>query len=329
MQKRLPIIIAAIIGLVAMVFGNSYLSQREKEVAERARILKEGKPEEVVVARDEIEKGVVIEERMVSLERIPGKSVQPRATNSLDRIVGKFSLAPFSKGEQILLNKVASNVQEFTSLAYRTPPGKRAITLPVDSISSVGGMIKPGDYVDILGVVPQITQVEDKQVTQYATVPLFQKVLVLAVGVDLGTGPTATGKDKTGRAESERASANTITVALSLQEATMLAFVQEQGKLRFVLRSPADSDIPAIQPANWDTLFIHLFPEAHRLMQQQIEAQQRTKKKQGQAAAGIQVGIQPQGVQFQGETDEEPALPPPPEVEIYRGTQREVIPLQK
>lgn len=326
MQKRLPIIIAAIVGLVAMIFGNSYLSQREKEVAERARILKEGKVEEVVVARDEIEKGAIIEERMVGLEKIPGKSIQPRATNSLDRIVGKISLAPFSKGEQILLNKVTSSVQEFTSLAYRTPPGKRAITLPVDSISSVGGMIKPSDYVDILGVVPQVTQVEDKQITQYAIVPLFQKVLVLAVGADLGTGVAAAGKDKTGRSE-ERVSANTITIALSLQEATMLAFVQEQGKLRFVLRSPADADIPAIQPANWDSLFVHLFPEAHRLMQQQIEAQRKTKKRADQAAvSGIPLALQPQLVT---EDDEEPALPPPPEVEIYRGTQREVIPLQK
>ena len=38
-----------------------------------------------------------------------------------------------------------------SSLAFRTPPGKRAYTVMIDSLSAVGGNINPGDFVDIVG----------------------------------------------------------------------------------------------------------------------------------------------------------------------------------
>jgi hypothetical protein len=40
------------------------------------------------------------------------------------------------------------------------------------------------------------------------------------------------------------------------QEANLLTFAQEaQGKIRLVLRSPADAQIEPAEPASWDTLF--------------------------------------------------------------------------
>lgn len=314
MQNKVPLIIAAVLGVIAIFFANSYLKQREKEVAAQARLLKEGKIEEVLTAREDIAKGTLIEEKMLALEKMPSKFIQPRAANSIDRVVGKFAVAPIAKGEQVLLNKIAVSVQEFTSLSYRIPPTKRAITIPVDSISSVGGMIKPGDSVDILSVVPQTSQIEDKQVTNLATVPLFQKVLVLAVGSDIGTGLSAS-KDR--EKEKERVSASTITIALTLKEATMLAFVQEQGKLRFVLRPSTDSETPVIQPANWDTLFMYLFPEEAQAKMHAMKAEEEQKAMQADGKkAGTKGFIEEVG-------------PPPAQVEIYHGSQREVVPLQK
>lgn len=282
-QKRLPLIIALVSGIVAMIFGNSFLQQREREVAAQARLLKEGKAEEILVAQEDIPKGATIEEKMVGIEKVPSKFIQPRATNSLERVVDKIALAPISKGEQILLSKVGSGLQDFSSLAYRTPPGKRAITIPVDNISSVGGMIRPGDNVDVLGIIPQAGEVEGKQVTQYVTVPLFQKVLVLAVGSDIGAG-TAKG---------EKIVINTITIALAPSDATMIAFIQEQGKLRFILRSPTDNEVFPIQSAGWDTLTEYLFPGMMRRVQDADRP------------------------------------PPPPEVEVYMGTERKTMPLEK
>ena len=40
-------------------------------------------------------------------------------------------------------------VQE-RAFSLRTPPGKRAVTLKINSLSAVGGLVNPGDFVDII-----------------------------------------------------------------------------------------------------------------------------------------------------------------------------------
>ena len=69
----------------------------------------------------------------------------------------------------------------------------------------------------------------------------------------------------------------------------MIAFVQDQGKLRLTLRSAADTKIEQIQPANWDTFFRHVMPY---LMKQQ--------------------DVQPKSY-----------------IEVYRGVNKESIPVYK
>lgn len=307
----MPIIIAGVLALIAVVIAGSYFKQREARLAAlAARSVKVKQTQEenkkVVVAKEDIIKGSAIDSKMIEIASVPQKFIQPGATSSTNRIIGKITTAPIAKGEQILRNKLASNAADFTSLSYRTPTGKRAITIPVDNISSVGGMIRTDDYVDILGLIPQTMQVGEERVTQYATVPLFQKVLVLAVGRSAGSKRVKGGESGT---------VSTITVALEPQKATMVAFIQEQGgKLRFILRSPSDTQVTPAQMANWDTLFLYLFPD---LMQ----------KMQSGNAEGV---ASPMMLMKQGKAAVEKTKEPTgPQVEIYRGSQREVVPLLK
>ncbi|PIQ88933.1 MAG: Flp pilus assembly protein CpaB [Candidatus Omnitrophica bacterium CG11_big_fil_rev_8_21_14_0_20_42_13] len=299
LQKRLPIIIGVVLAFVSVIIANSYIRQREQELIEIARRQAEKQLaiEKVLVASQDIDKGARIEANMVEYAEIPVDYIQPRATDSTERIVDKITLAPIARGEQILLNKlgVPEEIRDTGSLSFRTPPGKRAILIPVDNISSVGGMIKPSDHVDILGVIPQTQEVEGQTVTQNITVPLFQNVLVLAVGQE--TESTRTGSKSAGEV-------NSITVALFPQEAIIVAFVQEQGRLRFTLRSPADKEIVAVQPADWNALFNLLFPDMIRQLQAQPLKLEDDKKEEAQIK-----------------------IDSAPEVEIYRGTKKEVVPL--
>jgi len=171
------------------------------------------------------------------------------------------TISPIAKGEQITLSKLAypKDVGSGGNLAASTPFGKRAITIAVDNIASLAGMINPGDYVDVIALLPIPAQAPDgSQAVQAATLPLFQNVLVLAVGQNIGS-PAAAVK---GRYEKEAKQASPlITIALTPQEINFITFVQEQGKIRLVLRSPADSKVEPIQVANWQTLFQYLRPE--------------------------------------------------------------------
>lgn len=268
-KKYLPLIIAAAAGLIAVVLINIYISQQTEAAKQRA-LLSQKNLSTVVVAKKDIPAGSAITEDMVKEETVVRSVLQPRAAQAIDRVAGRVALAPISKGEQLLLNKLAISGQE-TSLSSKIPPGKRAITIPVDNISSVGGMIKPGDHVDVLGNVPiPAVSREGKPVTQLTTMPLFQNVLVLATGQEFTTAPAATGESASRGA---RTSFPVITLALSPQEANLIAFAQEQGKIRFVLRSPGDSQVQPAAPATWDALYRAIFPPG--TFQQEEPAQQQ------------------------------------------------------
>ena len=81
-----------------------------------------------------------------------------------------------------------------TVFSLRTPPGKRAITMEIKSLSAVGGLVHPGDFVDILArlAVPEDDDPLNKTKDEIISV-LFQNIQVLAVGINydpVGTVPT-------------------------------------------------------------------------------------------------------------------------------------------
>lgn len=296
MSKQKMFLIGGIVfGILAVFMLNSYIQQQRQTVEEEAKREVRGNQTAVLVAKQDLSKGMFIDANMLSSEIVPNQYLQPQAVTSLDRINGMITVAQISKGEQITLNKLAYARQQ-ESLASAIPIGKRAITVNVDNISSLLGMIKPGDYVDVISLVPVPMQTpEGKQVTQVGVIPLFQNVLVLAVGQD--TGAPGEGKSEGRNKKEERKEASPlITLALNPQEANIIAFVQEQGKIRLSLRSPGDSQIQPIQPASWDTVMQYAMPNMIK------GAPQEAKK------------VEPQAEGY---------------VEVYRGLNKESVPIYK
>jgi pilus assembly protein CpaB len=184
-------------------------------------------------------------------ERKAGRNeVRPRAATGLASVAGMIAAIPIPAGEQITFNMLVAPQSaggQAATLAASTPIGKRAITVQVDNISSLAGMIRPGDYVDVITILQvPMTGEDGKQTAQPALIPLFQNILVLAVGQQTGATPQASSRYK--KEEPSKAEYSPlITLGLSPQEANLLAFVQEQGKIRLVLRSPADSRLENVQ----------------------------------------------------------------------------------
>ena len=138
-----------------------------------------------------------------------------------------------------------------TSFSLRTPPGKRALTMKIDSLSAVGGLVNPGDFVDIIAHLdlPKERQLERKSKEKVITV-LFQNIQVLAVG---------TNYDPLGEAPQYEIQKNlrdlNVTFAVSPEEAGLLTFAQANGKLQLTLRSPAETQDRVLQEvASWDAL---------------------------------------------------------------------------
>ena len=306
-SRRFALILAVVLAFIAAVLVKVYLDQQSAAIKkqEREKLLNyQASQAQVLVAKKDIPKGATVEADALELTTVPKNYIQPRAVNSVESIAGMVAAVPISKGEQITMSKFVSSGQQAIaagdSLAMLTPIGKRAISLPVDNISSLMGMIRPGDYVDVIAMLPVPAETPDgKQISQAVVMPLFQNVQVLAVGQNIARQVVSQSARYQQKEEPKDTASTLITLALSPQEAYLLAFVQEQGKIRLILRSPADSQINPVQTANWDTLFQYLMPQ---MMQQP------------QADSAADAGAQ---------------KPAPRTVEIYRGLKKEVITLSK
>jgi pilus assembly protein CpaB len=306
MQKqRIILIVGVVLAVVVVFLIKVYLDQQREIAGEEAR--REAQKIQktqiaVLVAKADIPKGQEIKSELLETKILPSQELMPQAATSLDRIAGMVAMVGIPKGQQITLNTLAFPRRAGGGLSDATPPGKRAVTINVDNMSSLVGMVKPGDHVDIIATMPVPVQIsETKQATQAASIPLFQNVLVLAVGQETGIISAAEGegsrydREEAARAAPRKEIPTLITIALSPQEAGLIAFVQEQGKLRLTLRSPADSQLQALSPIGWDALFQYLMPNASK------------------------------------QKPKEEIKPPEPEgyVEIYRGLKRDKVPYSK
>ena len=257
LKKNLPLIIAAISALLAVVLINLYIRQQADAERKRLQELQKMMVTVVIAARDIPAKTKLSEEMLAEATARRDKIPDGIAT-SIGRVVDKYTTVAIAKGKPIFLTNltVPQKKETWQFLATRIPPGKRAVTISVDEIASVAGMVMPGDYVDLVGMVSIPTADSSSKTTSgMTTLPLFQNILVLAVGQNLNPAPSVTTKQEGG------VQTNTVTLALSPQEASIIAFISEQGKIRMVLRSPADKKSPRIIPADWDTVLKIILPQ--------------------------------------------------------------------
>ncbi len=230
MQKKWALIVAVVLGLLAVFLTNVYLEQKgAKPPVKEAQVL---------IASKDISKGAAIEYDMLASKVIPVNFVQPGALTSRESAVGKTVLATIMAGEQILRTKLATGTS--LTLAVKTPPGKRAVTISLESASSVGGMVSPADHVDVLAIFT----------TPAVTLTLFQDVLVLAVGQQM-VPEEAERKRRDEKAPAPSAK-GTVTLALTPQEVQVLTVAMQHGNIRLTLRPRMETGkaLPTVDLSN-------------------------------------------------------------------------------
>jgi len=101
---------------------------------------------------------------------IPQKYRPTTALTDINQIRGKVALNNLSTGQIVVDGMFVEPRAATVSFAQRIPPGQVAVTISVDNIRGVAGLIVPGDQVNILASAPDGTRY------------LYQNVNVLAVG---------------------------------------------------------------------------------------------------------------------------------------------------
>jgi len=218
MRNKLVIVVALFFGLLTSYLVFNYLQDVRAALDDNEYV-------EIVVANQDIPVNSVVSASMVSMKKIPFQYVHSQEITDNSEVIGKILLVPVNSGESIMKNQVISQGDKKEGLAYLVPKGKRALTVPVDEVSGVAGLIKPGDKVDVIGTIA----IGENQPETY-TLVVLQDIEVLAAGkvIDKSVDEKAAVETKT------------VTLAVSLSEAKPLMMASQRGVIRLMLRSPID-----------------------------------------------------------------------------------------
>ncbi|MCD6671551.1 MAG: Flp pilus assembly protein CpaB [Burkholderiaceae bacterium] len=229
-RHRSALLVAAAIGFGALaVFGaRGYLAERIE--IEKARLAPSQATVEVVVARHDLEAGAVVDAgsmavREVPVDLVPGSAVRP---DRFEQHVGARIGAPMRSGEPLLAGVIVG--ADGSTFSTRIRPGIRAMSVLVDEVNSVSGMLQPGDRIDLLFTV-RPPALPGMPPAQEVTSTLMQDLAVLATGRQVRA-------DKGDAAGMRHFTA--ITVEVSPSQAQELIVAQRSGKLTAMLRNPED-----------------------------------------------------------------------------------------
>ncbi|MGC4397921.1 Flp pilus assembly protein CpaB [Hydrogenophaga sp. T2] len=210
--------VALSIGLAAALGARSYLASQLAAIEAQGK----GRMVEVVVAKVDLAKGERLSSDNLALRPVPADFVHSLALRpeQFDRVDGKALAFDAKGGEAILLGMVeGTRVPTFSA---RVAPGRRALTVPVDEINAISGLLEPGDLIDLVLTL-------DHQ-GRKRVFPLLQAVTVMA------TGQRAMDDPRSGESRLYA----TVTLDADPAEARNLIAARELGKLTALLRHPQD-----------------------------------------------------------------------------------------
>ncbi len=253
--------------IIAIVFGLLAAFLVYRAVSSSSGSSSGGGDVSVLVARQDIPARTVLTDGMLTLEHVPAKLKLASALSDTKVTTGKIARTQIAAGEQVLATRLAGSVNEL-GFAGQVPDGLRAVSILANEVSVTGGLIQPGDFVDVIATF----NVNDKgpDVDVFASKPdggaagrvmsgtLLQSVQVLAIAQDAVT-PGSNNAPSGGKVPAAKgnAEARSVTLAVSEDDAARLALADEMGTLRLALRHVNDN--AAQPPAQVDNSFPSLF----------------------------------------------------------------------
>ena len=190
----------------------------------------------VVIAEQDIPARTEIGPEMLSVIEVPGSLAVNGALASVELLIGETTRYPVVAGQQVTLAGVGSQ-NEDDSLVWVVGKGFRALAVEVDEIRGVGGLLLPGDRVDVISVFNADAAGVDSAVTALQDIEVLavgqktQEALPPAKAVDGAASGTSTSSGQRPADAEPQPEARTVTLALTPEQAQMLALIQEKGKI--------------------------------------------------------------------------------------------------
>jgi pilus assembly protein CpaB len=231
-RRTLILIAAALVGAIAAYALFTYVGGIEDEAndnAERVEIFK--------IVQD-IPKGTFGDEAFLQglIERdVIAKEYRPAtAITDESQIDGLVAISDLAANQVVVSNQFVSQAESLSTFSSLLKNNEVAVTISIDQIRGVAGLLVPGDFVNLLVTVPAETAAAEDGgavagggavFTQPARV-LYQKVQILAVGQTRKLEPGETAETNPDGTPTTSTTSGLITFVVPAPAAQQIASVE-------------------------------------------------------------------------------------------------------
>jgi pilus assembly protein CpaB len=181
---------------------------------------------QVVVAAQDIPEGHAIDKIALTTGQWPVQTLPAGAFSSVDSVVGRVTRVAVFQGEPIVPGRLAP-AGTTGGLEIKIAPGKRAMSVKINDVAGISGLIQPNSRVDVL-----VNIRDDRSEKELQVAKLFmENMRVLSVGQQVTRGD-----------DGKPINATTATLEVTPDEAERLAIAMGQGSIALVLRGYGDPD---------------------------------------------------------------------------------------
>lgn len=254
MNKRtLAVVLAAFLALAAAVLVAVYVRSVQTQAGrgENAQL--------VLVAREDIPARTpgeaAVENGLVEQRRVPAAYVANGALSMEAQLKGKVIQTGFTSGQQIVAGQLGDPAAQ--SLSYQVKKGMRAISLPIDRVTGVGGQIRAGDRIDVVATF-------DFDILNSGNIDLGQALgseererIRREIGIDIGASKSSVtkillqqvevlrvdGQEAQGETKGPGVSGSPVVIVMvSPADVERLVFAQQQAKISYALVPSEDRE---------------------------------------------------------------------------------------
>lgn len=219
--RRVPLIIGLVLALGTGALLLGYLTSLRSNGTV-------GQTRAVLVATHDIPARVAVTSDLFTVEQRIDTQLDSDAISDPKELSGNYTLVAIPAGSVATRSKIG--LASAATLPARLAVGMRAVSVAIDNVKGIAGLITPGDRVDVIADVPGGAGQTPRGV------PILRDALVLAMGTDVSTTTAAAP----GLLSAPPAALTTITLAVTPNQADVLIGADLNSTLRLALRNPKE-----------------------------------------------------------------------------------------
>ena len=234
-KRTVVVAVAVAVGVVASVLSYVFLNDAQQRAFHNAKMV----PAYVIakpVPRT-LSGALAVGDGYIVQKKVPNEFLPPTAITDLGALKGKEAVAPFSTGQVLVSSMFVSPTAAANTFSGQIPPGDVAVTVSVDQVHAVAGLIQPGDKVDML-------------ISMGATESfMLQNVSIMAIGQST-TSNTASAGQNNATTTASTGSSNLYTFSVKPADAQRIALAQQQSLGIYLILVPPGSPVVSVPGAD-------------------------------------------------------------------------------